>query len=164
MQIFKIKVRGFFINVKVKFHCNIEGILNIEVMLAALASMDKKFIMRLWTLNELFIWVTLTKFRTDEIYLKKTSFSPSLCFVEPNTEKEWNKMGDSKGLFTGNPVFLGESVLHGTKYKYDICTFSRLYLFLSKIFFSLIIFSNFQNIFKNIHLDLQHSELVKALV
>ena len=28
-----------------------------------------------------------TKFRTDEIYLKKTSFSPSLCFVEPNTEQ-----------------------------------------------------------------------------
>ena len=49
LRIFKIKVCGFSIDVKVKFHSNIQGILNIKVMLTALAiihiNMDKKFIM-----------------------------------------------------------------------------------------------------------------------
>ena len=49
LWIFKIKVCGFSINVKVKFHSNIQGILKIKVMLAALAiihtSLDKKLIM-----------------------------------------------------------------------------------------------------------------------
>ena len=58
LRIFEIRVCGFSINVKVKFYSNIQGILNIKVMLAALAiihiSMDKKFIMTIfnfkWTL------------------------------------------------------------------------------------------------------------------
>ena len=75
----------------VKFHSIIyKNNIFTKVMLAALAiiliSIDKHFIMTIINLKWIYIWVPLTKFRTDEIYLKKTSFSPSLCFVEPNKD------------------------------------------------------------------------------
>ena len=65
------------------------GILNIKVMLAALAiiiiCMDKKFIMTIinfkWTLK----MSSINKVQNRWYLYLKTSFSSSLCFVEPNT-------------------------------------------------------------------------------
>ena len=83
---FSIKVCRFSINVKVKFHSNIQKqnftryfthnkiifqfwsktCFFYDIMPLIISSL-----WRLWTLNELYIWVTITKFRTDEIYLFK---------------------------------------------------------------------------------------------
>ena len=140
LRIFKIKVCGFSINVKVKFHSKVIyrnkiftrnfthnkqnmflvnnllflwynaivyhlialqvditapswiplGILNIKVMLTALIiihiSMDKKFIMTIMNFKWLYIWVPLTKFRTDEIYLKKHRFHLHYALWNPLTD------------------------------------------------------------------------------
>ena len=84
------------------------GILKLKVMLAALEiihiNMDKKFIMTIMNFKWLYIWVPLTKFRTDEIYLN------------PITGNVWRflKTGGGGGRF-GPPSYLACFSREGAK-------------------------------------------------
>ena len=69
------------------------GILNIKVMLAALAiiliSMDKKFIMTIMNFKWSLYMSSINKVQSRWDLSFKTSFSPFLCFLEPNTVQKF---------------------------------------------------------------------------